>query len=833
MFFRNIVEEIFMKKLYFSSIFILFISYSLSAQSIPFHAERLITDFRGAATNGESILCYGDYGIITYSEDIGDTWEQLNIGDENSIRKIEVYNGDYFGITQKALIVSNDKGLNWTYIDMHEDTELISMDIQGSSIYILTGENVLRLSPELNGPPVEVCDIDPDSLHSEIVSDGAFIYLNEGYESVLRYDLQHKTTDFNNIKNLGFTDRFSRVSNLKVVEDVLYAVIEVEKYPHPSGKDHYNFNNLLIKSYDRGENWELVCDSLTGTSCYNYFEGDFYILGPRPENKRLILDYRKIAGPLAAPEHINLTDAIERDIYYNRYQDDYAPVEIIQIDENKLLAVGKDKLIAFSSNGGRNWEIKSFFETFYDANNDINQQMYFLNKEIVYVPYFRKQYNQATGNNIYFQGLLRTYDGGATWLPQKYDSTFKIPFSLSQYLFREDGSGICLFQFSNEQLFSTDFGETFESYEDSLDVRAMQLSDRRPLRMADRDLFRYYCSEENNRFTKIFITDKFKIIDTIRIDSVSFKNLMMAEDSTIYALGLKQSDFQEPDDVFKWGHFDYRKYFIYRSTDKGYNWEQVPVTLPLEPELININNYKYYIDITEEGTYFDNSVVFPYRRPDGPYMICKYNIPGNRIDTIELKGRMPNMYDKLFEFDNHFFYVSNSKNLYYAKDETLTDLWDSTSADSWSAFNERIISMQSSAECGYATTGVYAFPTFMGGSGYNVNVVRFDTNEKSIVTDIAEKDKPENVALKASAAFPMPASDLVRCYISGAENIENIFVKVHDYTGSTVSQDVRIENNATGGVILNWDCSSVPPGFYMISIFAGTESICIPVIISR
>ena len=33
-------------------------------------------------------MCYGNYGIITYTQDMGTSWKQLNIGDKYNIVKI-------------------------------------------------------------------------------------------------------------------------------------------------------------------------------------------------------------------------------------------------------------------------------------------------------------------------------------------------------------------------------------------------------------------------------------------------------------------------------------------------------------------------------------------------------------------------------------------------------------------------------------------------------------------------------------------------------------------------------------------------------------------------
>jgi len=49
---------------------------NLNSQDFLFKIEILITDFNGVVANDAVILCYGDWGIITYSEDREETWKQ-------------------------------------------------------------------------------------------------------------------------------------------------------------------------------------------------------------------------------------------------------------------------------------------------------------------------------------------------------------------------------------------------------------------------------------------------------------------------------------------------------------------------------------------------------------------------------------------------------------------------------------------------------------------------------------------------------------------------------------------------------------------------------------
>lgn len=102
---------------------------SLFSQDLPFKTERMITDYNGVTTNGKSILCYGDYGIITYTLNNGTTFQQVNIGDKYSIKSIKTIGSDFVGVTESSLLKSTTNGITWENKKIFDTATIIDMKV--------------------------------------------------------------------------------------------------------------------------------------------------------------------------------------------------------------------------------------------------------------------------------------------------------------------------------------------------------------------------------------------------------------------------------------------------------------------------------------------------------------------------------------------------------------------------------------------------------------------------------------------------------------------------------------------------------------------------------
>ncbi len=799
------------------------------ADDFKVNAERLITDYYGAVYNGSVVICYGNYGILTYSSDYGLNWSQKTIGDFHNIRKIIAVGGNFFGVTSNSLLKSTDNGDNWYIQKLNDTGEIVSMEIKNDKIYILTNGKILKTNFEFEEPTI-FAQLNKSTSFSSITSDDDYIYLIEGTENILRFELSNgKLSKAMNIKDFNFTSKFSFLTGLKSIGTELYCVVQVQKLNIiPVGTDHYNYDNILIRSTDRGDTWEVISDGLKGTSCYHKINGEIYFIGPKPLNSLMKIEFKKCNLGNNSTAIINQSDEIKREIYFSIYDDEYKFNELIILNENIWLAVGNDKFIARTTNAGMNWELISFFKNYYIDNLEINNNLLQLSKDIVFVPYFRK-----ISNDIYFKGFFKTTNSGATWVPQKYNPNIKIPFSISQYHINKDGKGVFLFYNSTSQFYTTDYGETFQSVEGSISGASFQLSDRRGLNLGDRFIFKYTDAVDRNRLSIFYITNFERLIDSVKVDSISFKNILMSEDSAIYAVGLYQSDFQEPDADYQYGHYKYRKYFIYKSEDKGKTWVKHSDELPIEVERIQRGNTMFYYDFTRSAIYFNRKIIIPYGHYQGKSLFCIYDIKTKKTDSVVINRLYNNSSEVFFIFGDRLCYFSLDKKINYTPQNEVGSEWFTFQNELDRINDDVVISYSSENDYCFYSTGKFNFSSSFGGLGYKVNVVKI---QNDINTSIgSEFDLYSKNNLIDAKPYPLPSNTgwiniQVNCEV--LENDADIII-FDNFGNKLPSSEMELLTSGNNKALLKWHYGQLPSGIYYLNIGNGINKKVVPVIISK
>lgn len=795
------------------SIFFLALSLPLHGEPKDFKVEKLITDYNGVVSNGSTVLCYGNYGIITISDDFGKTLRQINIGVDNHIKKIFAIGENYYGITSNSLIKSSDDGENWELYRLGPRREISSAALSGSDIYATSNDGVLKIDIENPWNLAKVMELNPDSLHLSIAVDDHYLYVTDGRGILRRQSLTSGAEDEIDIESMNLIENFLLVSNFKSRNGVLYAVAQSSVHHPLYGTAYYDSKHALIYSEDNGSNWSIYSDELQGLTCYEIIDEEIYTLGPLYEDGKLGVDYRKIPSPDKPAVKINSGDEIIRDIYYDRYRDNNDFSEILKIDENILIAVGKDKMISVSETGGANWRIASYFKTFYADNIAVNFEMQYLNKDTMIVPYFG-----YANDYVRFNGFLRTFDGGATWLPQLLDKNLEKPVNLSQYYFSETGSAISLFSNAVVQYYSGDFGETYETFEDSLEVASFQLSNNQPVEVDERILFPFRHSEGNNRFTKIYISDFKSIVDSVVIDSVTFKNIIKTPPGELFAFGLKQSNFVPPDNEYKWGHFEIAEYNVYESKDNGNSWSVFAEKLPLEKIPVIYGGTKHLADLTSEAYYYKGSLVIPYRTEDEETgkrhgFLCRYDLSEGKVETFSLDVNYGYETNSFFEFEGGLCYVTETGEICVSNSEEISDGFQLFKTEVSDNEYEVVYSARAGGYEGCLQLGSYHASGSFGGKVYKVNVGKFPANSEDRVTAISEN--PRDLSRQSNGdAYPNPASDYVR--IPTGELTLNVSdVMIFDSFGVEIPLvspgDVDIEESE-----LIWNCSTVVPGIYFV-----------------
>lgn len=209
------------------AVFILASLATVSAQEAPFKIERMITDYHGVTTNGKNILCYGDYGIITYTLDFGKTFKQLSIGDQYSIKGIAAIGFDFVGFTETALLKSSDNGMTWQIKELADVQRIIDMKVVNSTLYLLTPKGVFEADSDLNLSSKPLLVLESTAEYSELATDGKDMYIINNKRNLIHYAIDTKQLENTDIiKVVDPTDATgTNITELKLSGTTVYILI--------------------------------------------------------------------------------------------------------------------------------------------------------------------------------------------------------------------------------------------------------------------------------------------------------------------------------------------------------------------------------------------------------------------------------------------------------------------------------------------------------------------------------------------------------------------------------------------------------------------------------
>ncbi|MCX7736820.1 MAG: T9SS type A sorting domain-containing protein [Candidatus Kapabacteria bacterium] len=397
---------------------------------------RASSNFNGVDFNDKVIVVYGDVGVLLLSTDRGNNWEQINLNDSLNIIDMTNIGNDFYGISDKKyLIRSKDNGRSWSLIELGKELKFHKIFHYNNRIYVISNEKILSYSRDLikikeYNYSIDINYYDAQLVRNKIVyvsSYGKLRYLNLDNEQTGVIDLT--TYDLCSTCPIPY----NLTSNQK---DIIFFTL---------GYDLFQFD-LLINS------GEYLCQLSKVRDVPFATDGnDIYQIYTKIDSVLQIdsLFFGKVDKVTNEFKHIKLPGN-------DRYIDNLIINDLKFISKDTIIAVGNDKLIYMSYNGGKHWELNSllsgltssFFYLF--LKNDLNLKII-----------------GAKGK------FLSTKNGGITWLPQKnYHPVFvenssfstgnlKIPY----YIDPDNGFiyGESLWsQIDTNILFTKDGGETLE-----------------------------------------------------------------------------------------------------------------------------------------------------------------------------------------------------------------------------------------------------------------------------------------------------------------------------------------------------------------------------------
>jgi photosystem II stability/assembly factor-like uncharacterized protein len=797
-------------KIYIYIVFLFIVAEIALADDFGFTPERMITDFHGVVYNGKNVLAYGDYGIITFSEDRGMNWQQLNIGDKYNIKKIRTIETAFFGVTEFSVIKSTTNGKSWINNEITETPDIISCAVDNNSVYILTKYSVLRCNNNLDFETNPLIEFDARQKYTEIEYHNGYIYLlsnNDTLEQKHILKIEPGSGDWERISIMFVQHRPSDnvyLSNMIFYENNIYYSNEIVKTDILGGKSAY----FMIKSEDSGISWLKY---YYGFCVANFIEDDkIYNLRERRSEFAL--------SEIVAPPHPDslaietlITDTSSKPERYHNLT--YTSISnVIKISKDTLVAVGKTKTIAITVDGGKKWILKSRYRyqlTFDHTYYSKNAPPVFINKNLIF------------NSNRY-----KTFDGGITWLPTlRSENELVNKLYTDLYYFDKDGSGMTI---KNDggglyMLKTNDYGETYTQSVIYPPIIKGGMSEYLGVKVNNKLFFGRTHSEG---FSYVYIFNNNLELENISIiDSTSISNIVSDDTSNLYTIGLSRTNGRTDTNI---------TYSLVKSSNNGDSWEKVIPILPFPSKIYDYQGKPYYSTSVKDLYSFDKYIIMSNMYAE-PTVLYLFDTETEILDSLEIPYFLSRGDEAIFSFKGDFYAISSNNTIYRTKNfPSKTAVWDSVHISKylydWKDYTpntdvpdrDLIYSTWTDDEQIYLVVNRSRYEYVAGGLEFmfKTNIVKLFKDEPTTVEEV-EKVEDVKSGLSQFSIYPNPASEYIEITKPSEdfEPSEGSDIKIYNMLGECV-----VTVRARQAVPLQRiDISHLPRGVYYLRIGNQTQ----------
>lgn len=776
-----------MKKLtitFYFIVFLVFPSSKLLAQQ--FHSYKLIYDLYGSEYSNGIIYIYGDSGHLLLSEDKGLTWQVRSIfpDDTVGIKKLSKIGNVFIGLNSRGMIFKLDENLKiLDFLNIQNNTKVIDFNISNDEKIIVAYDNNIIQELDLN------FKILIDFKISDSVKISKIIKLNDEI----------------------FTSTYSNVIFRYTISDSKLVTISLNEYGgNPSQLKEY-MNKLMVRiqntlyifndSQLRFEKINGISANLIDTDGENIFDisrtedQDYYISYPiikKYQNNQLI------------QTSINKVE---------RYVKNTLTFNSISLYENDLLiAVGKDKTIYISIDGGLSLKLVSMIEKDSWCSKWINE------------------------NNVYFISdkaqVFRSFNGGITFLPQLVTDP-RLTFAASttsslnsQFYIDSTGNGFLLILGYQSSILDTNkmfnflitknFGDSYElEWIDGIKNRSTALGSTlssTPISIQKKENKHYFqlstssSSSYRRNTTKFFEFDlnNKKITRKKFLDSTIFQDYYFETDKCVTLI----KDSRNPNKV-NINLFDSSRYYLLLSSspvDETINTLDVDI---VDFEKI-VYSFAYKLDnniFLIKVTYFNNANIDD-TTTSTRIRNYLYNLKNNILysitdDTVKWIKNVSREYEPIIIFiDKEFIYLKDKYlNIQRSKLSDLPIL-------KWENFDLAYLP---------SAIGIVQ-KIFNDNSFYGWNR-KYTSNGKFNGVDEIEK---KSTNLYHYLPYPQPGTNQinVKIYTNNFNCFNPKTFEVYNSNGVIVSteNDFGIIQTGIYEADITWNCASALPGVYFIKL---------------
>jgi photosystem II stability/assembly factor-like uncharacterized protein len=755
-------------KRYFIILILVFIS-NVDVNSMPvyddfYNLASELTDIASDSLN--NVIIGGNEGTILVSNDCGKSWVQKYFGTNRNIVDVEhLSGGEFIALNQfSVLYKSFDIGNTWTELPIISSGEMTCMSFY-NEIGIIGNYNGEILISRDGAKSWITLKISDSKIQKVLCSNKYYLAIDA--RNILHYtddlNVEWKSVQVTNSTALAKDIIIDNKLNLLVLYDNL--IVKLDKYFNKINEFNttITLNSLINKKADE----YFVYSFDAGTSNYD----------KKLDRYRLIYT----EGSVLFEKDSIVNDTIH--IAYNSIIN-----KITVINQNIQIAIGKNKSIFISNDGGNNWKMKSFFSSFISKSNYTNLKTCF------------------TENNIYIgvpeTGIVyHSTDKGATWLYQdeywKYGgSSFADFYDMT---FINDTVGLIFGRSCYGALWFTNDGAKSFTYKklDSVPTDRQKMIFAKDKCYGLCGSYSIFDAGKQRVYSTVKITkDNWDTYNTYSADSCIMSSIGAIDDSS-YVISINY--FPNKDSS---GNYEFVKPALGFTNDAGNTW-----TIKKFPEINGISFIKF---VSKNIAYMEYVKDEEYKE----FFIARSEDGGISWVEIKITSKISDTFFKHFRF---FEMSSNGNGFTYNNRDSLFETNDYGST--WESMTVPV------------TSQITSLNKFKG-NYYIVGVKDILKRTASTETDLNAEESTEEAYAKMiiRKPYPTPFTSQINIPIFWATGInkEDFTISAYDISGSLVEKIPNSSLLSTGvcSATINWTPSSkLSSGIYVIGIMVqGKES---------
>jgi hypothetical protein len=595
--------------------------------NLPFQIERLGTDYNGVIEINNRIIVYGNNGVLTYSDDFGDTWKQINLGEFNNILKIiKDENGLLYALAPTAILFSKDGGNSWTQKTILKNQTMLDFVLRNNVIYFITENSIGVIDKGLKTAPQIFLQFEDFSSFSKCELLDKYLFVIEADYYIYRINLETKQIDTIDVHTKVKMGSYLRdVSNIKTNGSDLYVLV-ANKLPSQLEAEYINIRHLVIKSTNYGNTWEGVTSDIPVTKDF-LIENDSSVSTLAP-----ICFYFGEKNPYFGVSFVRtkgkeFTEYIQRDttgIWFPYYRggkniNKHRISKIARIQDNLIVAVGNNKTILISKDNGANWEMKSFFRPIFEAALGQGYNIQVLQGDTIVV----------ISNTIPF--CFYSVDRGTTFLPISREQAVLVKsnfsFAWAPFSFSPGPFGLISFKPTERSnmsgtlilLYSNDLGKSFSKVESPIGYTIYNDSVSISIFHAG-----FLYKETNEFLISLVVMPRYNEYSGPRYVLCRFDDKLRLVDTTLFYFYVSTIFPYSEGLIFSDGTY------LYKTSDYGKT--MAPLSkFPRSSYYIDKNDYVSNIVL---GAVKDNILIYEATPISG--RLLKFNLTTNSFDSLPL-----------------------------------------------------------------------------------------------------------------------------------------------------------------------------------------------------